>query len=126
MPPFLPIFTYAMSFVLSVSATYKWPVTVEIAADGGGRHKFTFDAEFKRLPSDEVKRLLNPEDGDDAPTDEDFCRDNVVGWSGVKDDEGSDVLFSQESLNKLLQIHPVPAMIVKAWIDSISGAKQKN
>jgi hypothetical protein len=48
------------------------------------------------------------------------------GWSGIKDDKGADVPFSQDALEKLLKIHPAPAAISKAWIESISGAKEKN
>lgn len=117
-----------MTFVLSVSQSYKWPVTVELATDGGGREKFSFDAEFKRLPSEKVKELLNPDEDAGPVTDEEFCRENLVGWAGIKDVKGADVPFSYEALNQLLQIHPVPGSIVQAWFDSISGgkAKQKN
>ena len=117
-----------MAFVLSVSETYKWPVVVELASDGGRNEKLTFDAEFKRLPSERVKQLLNPNEDDEGLTDEQFCQSYVVGWSGIKDDQGADVPFSQDALMTLLRIHPTPSCIVRAWIESISGgkAKQKN
>lgn len=117
-----------MAFVLSVSQSYKWPVTVELAADGGSREKFSFDAEFKRLSPEKVKEVLNPGEDVEPLTDEEFCNQYLVGWSGIKDDKGADVPFSQDALDKLLRIHPVPACIVKAWIDSVYGgkAKQKN
>jgi hypothetical protein len=115
-----------MAFVLSQSPAYKWPVEIKIAADGGVHEKFTFDAEFKRLPSERVKEVLYPGEDAKSPTDEDFCREIVLGWSGIKDDKGADVPFSQDALEKLLKIHPAPAAISKAWIESISGAKEKN
>lgn len=115
-----------MAFVLSQSPSYTWPVEIQIANDGGQHEKFTFDAEFKRLPSERVKEVLYPSEGTKSPSDEEFCREIVLGWSGIKDDKGADVPFSQDALEKLLKIHPAPAMIVKAWIGSISEAKEKN
>ena len=115
-----------MAFVLSQSPSYKWPVEIKIAADGGVYEKFTFDAEFKRLPSERVKEVLNPKDSASSLSDEDFCREVVLGWSGIKDDKGAEVPFSQDALEKLLKIHPAPATIATAWISSISSAKEKN
>ena len=39
-----------MSFVLKVSDSYSWPITLVLPVDGGRREKHTFDGEFKRLP----------------------------------------------------------------------------
>jgi hypothetical protein len=38
-----------MAFTRKKVASYKWPVTVEIPADGGGFDKATFTVEFKKL-----------------------------------------------------------------------------
>lgn len=115
-----------MAFVLSQSPAYKWPVEIQIATDGGVHEKFTFDAEFKRLSSDRVKEVLYPKEGATSLGDVEFCREIVLGWSGIKDDKGGEVPFSQDALEKLLKIHPAPANIAAAWIGSISKAKEKN
>jgi hypothetical protein len=123
-----------MAFVLKQSATYKWPVTLVIPADGGRREKHTFDGEFRRLPQariNEIRRLgrlqelgrLEPED---EIQDQDGAKEILAGWSGVVDDEGKEIPFSEAALNQLLEIPTVAAQIIRAWGESIEVAKRKN
>lgn len=123
-----------MAFVLKQSATYKWPVTLVIPTDGGRREKHTFDGEFRRLPQariNEIRRLgrlqelgrLEPED---EIQDQDGAKEILAGWSGVVDDDGKEIPFSDAALNQLLEIPTVAAQIIRAWGESIEVAKRKN
>ena len=106
-------------FTLDLSPSYSWPVTLQLAADGGEFQEFTFDVQLKRLEQDRIREILQPAEGK-ALTDEDACRELVMGWSGISDKKGADLPFSEAALAKLLKVHGAPGAIVKAWLDSIN------
>lgn len=110
-------------FIIKQSDTFKWPVVVELPADGGKTVKHTFDAEFKRLGKAELKDIyasLTDESADDV------IRRVLVGWSGVND--GADAVpFSDAALAQLLDIPTVSGAILKAYSTAVSGeAARKN
>ena len=121
-----------MAFVLSKSASYTWPVRIILAIDGGHRDRETFDAEFRRLPQSRINEIVRQARaaergrGDYEIEDQQVARELLVGWSGVYNDEGNDVPFSEAALNQLLEIPTVAAQIIGAWFDSLSEAKRKN
>lgn len=123
-----------MSFVLKQSASYTWPITLILPVDGGRREKHTFDGEFKRLPQtriNEIVRLAREmERGrlneDEALEDQDAAREVLAGWSGVVDDDGKEIPFSDSNLSQLLEIPTVAGQIVRAWFESLEVAKRKN
>ena len=122
-----------MAFVLSKSATYTWPVRISLATDGGKTTIETFDAEFRRLPQSRINEIVREANaaergrGDDEPLeDQDAAREIMAGWTGVTDDGGKDVPFSELALAQLLEIPTVAGQIVKAWFESLKGGKRKN
>ena len=123
-----------MAFVLKQSATYTWPVTLILPVNGGRREKHTFDAEFRRLPQTRINELRRmgqamangPVPEDEELIDQDAAREVMAGWSGVVDDEGNEIPFSESKLNELLEIPTIANQIFKAWFDSIEVAKKKN
>ena len=123
-----------MAFVLKQSATYTWPVTLILPVNGGRRVKHTFDAEFRRLPQTRINELRRmgqamakgPVPEDEELIDQDAAREVLAGWSGVVDDEGKEIPFSESKLNELLEIPTIANQIFKAWFDSIEVAKRKN
>jgi len=108
-------------FKIAQSETYKQVVVVQIP---GSKAKNSFEIEFKRLPQSEVTSTLQ-RIKDAEITDVDFCREIVLGWKGVADEDG-EMEFNEENLSVLLEIFPVPRTIVQAYFDSIVGAKAKN
>lgn len=122
-----------MAFKIVQSATYKWPVKITLALDNGKRCTDTFTAEFKRLPQDrineivkEVRRSEYDRDLDETINDQDACREIMVGWSDVVDDDGEAVPFSTDALNELLNIPTVASQIVTHWFGSLDNSKRKN
>lgn len=123
-----------MSFVLKQSDSYSWPIPLVLPVDGGRREKYTFDGEFKRLPQTRINEIIRLaramergrlEEGEELQ-DQDAAREVLVGWSGVVDDDGKEIKFSEASLSQLLEIPTVAAQVVRAWFDSIEVAKRKN
>lgn len=122
-----------MAFVLKQSASYSWPVPLLIPVDGGRREKFSFDAEFKRLPQSRINeiiklaRALEMGRGDDETLDDkSAAREILIGWSGVVDDSGKDIPFSEAALEQLLELPTIAGQIVMAWFKSMEVAKKGN
>lgn len=108
-------------FKMVQTATYMWPVRVQMPVDGGRFEESTFDAQFKRLNLDEIKALENTDETGEAQ-----CKALLVGWKGVVDDSGEEVPFSEHARNQLLQWPTVRAALLHAWRDSVAGARRKN
>jgi hypothetical protein len=123
-----------MAFVLKQSATYKWPVTILLPIDGGKKEKHTFDAEFRRLPQSRTEELatqLKMQERADIDPDQillmkDAAKEILVGWSGVQDDSGEEIPFSESALEQVLEIQMVAAQIILGWFNSLEVAKRKN
>lgn len=119
-----------MSFVLKQSDTYTWPVSFDVPVDGGRHERQTFDGEFKRLPQSKigpmVAELGRLEDLGELDRITEIAADVLVGWSGVSDDNGKEIPFSQKALEQLLEVPFLAVAVLKAYMDSIKGAKRKN
>ena len=119
-----------MAFVLKQSDSYTWPVTFDIPVDGGRHERQTFDGEFKRLPQSKVgsmvAELARLDETGDIDRISELAGDVLIGWSGVTDDNGKDIPFSQKALDQLLEVPMLGVAILKAYMDSIKGAKRKN
>lgn len=123
-----------MAFVLKQSATYSWPVTLVLPVDGGRREKHTFEGEFRRLPQTRINEIVRQaramERGrineDEVLEDQDAAKEILVGWSGVVDDDGAEMPFTDKLLDQLLEIPTVAGQIVRAWFESLEVAKRKN
>jgi len=114
-----------MGLRLNQSGTYKWPVTVQIPIDGGKYEKTKFEAEFKRLTETrilEINELITK--GKIVAVD--LCKEVLVGWEGIEDDDGNEEAFSEANKKKLLNVPRVAQFISEAFYSSIEGAKRKN
>lgn len=121
-----------MAFVLKQKPTYLWPVPLEIPVDGGRKEKATFDGEFRRLPQSRINEIIklakamefgrNSED--EELDDKTAAKEILAGWSGVVDDDGNEIPYSDSSLNQLLEIPTVGAQIIRAWFESMEVAKK--
>ncbi len=122
-----------MAFVLKQTASYTWPVPLLIPVDGGRREKHSFDAEFKRLPQSRINeiiklaRALELGRGDDESLDDKTAaREVLIGWTGITDDAGKEVPFSESALAELLEIPTIAGQIIRAWFNSMEVAKKGN
>lgn len=119
-----------MAFVLKQSDTYSWPVTFDVPVDGGRHERQTFDGEFKRLPQSKIGPMVAELDRLDSAGDlerlTEMAGEVLVGWSGVTDDNGKDVPFSQKALEQLLEVPMLAVAILRSYFDSLKGAKRKN
>ena len=126
-----------MAFVLKQSSSYVWPVTVKLPISGGKFEKQTFDAEFKRLPQTRINKLQvevqariksseRNETADDSISDQSIAEELLIGWSGVLDEDGDEVSFTESMKQQLLDIPTMATAIIVAYFDSLTGVKTKN
>jgi hypothetical protein len=122
-----------MAFVLKQSASYTWPVPLLIPIDGGRREKYSFDAEFRRLPQSRINeiiklaRALELGRGDDESLDDKTAAKEILaGWAGVTDDAAKEIPFSESALEQLLEIPTIAGQIITAWFKSMEVAKKGN
>ena len=126
-----------MAFVLKQSSSYVWPVTVKLPISGGKFEKQTFDAEFKRLPQARINKIQievqariksseRNEATDDSISDQSIAEELLIGWSGVLDEDGDEVPFSESMKQQLLDIPTMATAIIVAYFDSLTGTKTKN
>ena len=113
-----------MALILKQTDSYVWPVTVELPVDGGRFEKHSFDAEFKRLSQSRIEEIMEDVVKGDAK-DREVAAEILIGWRGVSDDSG-DIPFSEKARDDLLNIPLVSASTIKAWMESLAGAKRKN
>ena len=50
----------------------------------------------------------------------------LVGWSGIKDEEGNDVPFNDDNFEALTDNHFIVKGIIEAYGQSMKGASEKN
>lgn len=113
-----------MAFVLKQSDSYAWPVTVEYPIDGGRFEKHTFDAQFKRLSQSRIEEIMSDAINGELK-DVSVAGELLVGWSGVTDG-GEQIPYSEKTKAQLLDMPLVASSLVKAWMESLAGARKKN
>jgi len=115
-------------FKLDQGNTYFFPVTVEMTDAEGRKRKFEFDAEFERLPQDEINEFFRKREEGEAPLKDADLLDRVFkGWRKVQDAEGRELEVTPDNRAMLLNVYPVSPSIAKAWLKSIGiEGKAKN
>jgi hypothetical protein len=108
-----------MAFVLKKTASYKWPIKVEIPVDGGKFETQTFDAVFKKMSRSAFNKTVD--EGDDALIDA-----ILQGWDGIKDEEGKDIPFTEKSKKEICDDHAIVKALISAYAESVVGAPAKN
>lgn len=118
---------------------YKTPIVVQMRDESGQKKKVTFSAWFRRLTQTEMddlndrliasrKAAMEGEDADQSKKikDAEIVHEVMVGWEGVKDENGMDVPFNAENLDKLMDVNPVRPTLAKAFFDTINDSGAKN
>lgn len=108
-------------FKLAIKPTY----TAQVSGTLPGGYKLNFEIEFARLLQEEIAALAKGNDAGDIIF-ADVCRQVVVGWKNVQDEEGNALEFSAPALEMMLAIYPMSKIIFDAWQASLSDARIKN
>jgi hypothetical protein len=112
-------------FILDQSDSYFWPVKVKVPSDNGRFTELTFDCKFKRVTESEFKAYLEKVQNKEM-NDHDICKEIIVDWRGILNQDKTELKFSQESLSRVLDVNLVAKSIAMSWLDSVTGEKTKN
>jgi hypothetical protein len=108
-----------MAFVRKKVSTFKWPVTVQEPADGGAFDPSTFEATFKRMGRKEFTKLSTK---GDLP----LLKALVLDWSGIKEEDGTEIPFSTETLTEFVDDPYWVRGVLSAYTDTFEGAREGN
>jgi hypothetical protein len=109
-----------MAFRLVVSDTVLVPVSGKIPDAAGRYAPFNFTLTCKRMPAGELAAAVEANETS-VPA---FVAGLTRGWSGVLDDDGAELPFSQDGLTALLDIFGMAGLCFRAYFEAC-GAKGK-
>lgn len=108
-------------FVLSKKASFSWPVKIKVPVDNGKHEEKKISLVFKYMTKSALKELINT-----AKSDDEFCKEIIVGWKDVQDESGNPLEFSAENLALVLDIPAMDKAIAEAYLKSYDQAATKN
>lgn len=112
-------------FNLDLSSSYWWPVPFGVPAEDGLKVlEMSFEAQFRRMSTEEVDALLEDARVNKKP-DSQVARSLLVGWRKVVGAGGA-VPFTPEAFDRLLAVPGAGSSIMKAFFESLSKGAEKN
>jgi len=110
-----------MAFKLIARNTVTVPVKGFFTLDDGKKELFDFKLTCRRQGADEQLAALKNDDKSVKA----FMQDVVQGFSGVLDEDGNQVTYSEETLDALLETPGIAQLAFRAYLEE-QGAKAKN
>lgn len=101
-------------FKLQKSPTFTTTATLDVPTDLG-IEKQTITVRF-RLMSDEATNLTPPE----------FLREAILHLSDIADDDGAQLAFSDDVLDKIISLPFARVGLIRAYWQAMAGAKLGN
>jgi hypothetical protein len=101
-------------FTLAKEWRFAWPVSVPIPGQAEAQQ---FQAQFRVLPQSRIEALA----ADPAA----LLREAITGWGMIRDEAGTDVPFSPEARDALLDLPFVLLALANAYADAMSGQAQR-
>lgn len=108
-------------FKLEKERTFTWPVKIKVPTDGGVFADAGFDCKFKLVSQDEIDDFVAGK-----VSERDFLKANIVGWTGVQDDQDRELPFSEAARDSMIGIPYVRVALMGAYLEAMSGARRKN
>ncbi|WP_330925287.1 hypothetical protein [Candidatus Sororendozoicomonas aggregata] len=97
-----------------------WPAHINVAMDDGRSKSFPVTLDLKMLPSSEYRALA-------ARGDEMIFPEIVKGWSGIHDEAGTALPFTEDNLRHLTNHPGFAQAVMRAYLRASSGeAARKN
>jgi hypothetical protein len=101
------------------ATSYRWPVPIRTAGDGGVQIEETFDAVFRRVTRPEMQQLADR-------GDEQLVRGVLVGWSGIIDGQGEEIPFSEAARDEMMLTQSFMRAVIEAFYLGVNGGKAGN
>ena len=113
---------HIMAITITVSDTVGIKVKGTINDAAANPQPFSFGLTCMRLDGDQIEAKLK---GNTEASLTDFMADIALGWSDVKEDDGTKSEFSEDALRRLFKIPGTAALSFKTYLTEV-GAKEKN
>lgn len=110
-----------MAYVVKKEHHFSWKVIVRVPADGGKFDEQPFTATFKALRQDELNRLLQS-----VNADYELARACLVGWEGIKGEDGKSVAYNDEEAANLCAVPYVRTAVTETYLKALAGLPGKN
>jgi len=117
----------AAVFRLIDAPTYWWPVEFRTpAAERPGEFdEHTIEVKYRFLDDDEHRALMDAVAAESLK-DPAFCPRVVVGFRGIEDPHGHELLYSPDALATILRVPGLATAIARTYFDSRAKAAEKN
>ncbi|MBF0095162.1 MAG: hypothetical protein HQL34_11535 [Alphaproteobacteria bacterium] len=110
-------------FTFTPNPTFSWPVRILVPVPNG-RKEVREALGLFRVVSSERLGELNDQAGNPDKT---ILKEVLAGWNKIEDEQGSPLVFSDETRDALLAIPYVRAAFIRAYFQAINGeAAEKN
>ena len=97
-----------------------WPADIKVALDGGKSSSHAITLDLNILPSTEYRELAGQ--GDKVVFEK-----ILKGWSGIHDEEGNPLPFTDDNRDALAELPAFTQTVVRAYMQASSGeASRKN
>ncbi|WP_034832842.1 hypothetical protein [Endozoicomonas numazuensis] len=97
-----------------------WPADIKVALDKGRSKSYPITLDLKILPATQYRDLA-------AQGDKVVFEEIVQGWSGIHDEDGNELSFSDENRDALADLPAFNQAVVRAYLQASSGeASRKN
>ena len=107
-----------MALVFKKIAEYEWQVKVKTPYKGKFKEE-SFTAKFKNVGRKNFNELIDG--GDDH-----FVKTVLLGWSGIKDEDGNEIEFNDENFEAIIDNVYIVQAVIAAYGESMQGALVKN
>jgi len=109
-----------MALLKGVKDRIDVKVTANVDGDMGRTIKVPFVITAKKPPQSERKQALKLMSGGDMD-DEAIIREYLLGWHGLQGADGSDVPYSEESLQAIIEAPEYLRAVVQGILTAIAG-----
>ena len=111
-----------MTFVRKKNKTFKWPVVVREPSetDAGVYEENEFIGIFKRLKVSEYQ------DAADNKSEFEMLKMMLVGWEGIKEENGDDIPFNNQNLKDMMEDAYWLRAVSESYTKSLVDEKVKN
>lgn len=114
-------------FKIASKPTFKWPVKFKVIGDNGKYESVSFTAEFNRLNQTEIQDLLDKLKDESADyNDVKLCREVMVGFEGVQDEDGQTLDYDDTARDMVLDVPGAASNIARTFFEALGGAREKN
>lgn len=103
----------------------KWPVLVSTPKDGGSVTTHEILVDYSLLPQDEMDSLLEASRDVEGTSDEYVLRRVVKNVSGIEDEAGNPIEYSEALLNRMVKRPNIRSAMMSAYFEAAVGKKAK-